>query len=812
MTKLLMPEIQPSEQPKKPVIERQGQVQVAGYNLQMEAAIAQGGFGKLFKARDLRNNQEVALKIIDLSRAPDPQKATEIVLKEARVLTALKTLKHRALPEFLGAEIDDKNYEALILMEYLEGKALNEVMSQQPFSEEEVMKVITEVGSALAQLHRPPAITRHRASLTGNALIQGDLKPENIIATNNPDRPYVLIDYGIASDVLHARQPKQPQALKAQKTYGTPPYVDPHFFFTSRLLPASDVYSFAATILDLTLSGGLDRHLGSTFQDRMKPLDVSQGAILAGLVEKTKLSPRLQAILRRSLSLNVEERPQDMREFLRELSYCEGPFYQVHADGFVEFDLEWLDLFPKEIQQAIEDFTIVLENQALTWDGDEFYDPSITIRGKDGKVAPIISREALQDWHERVEAIRTSRQKLVDFWQANKGTQQARFMAEFLTFIEYRTNSAVRKERMYTGHASIKDEEYQQFGWNKPQNSSSLITVSSPYREVQYSQDIEVTGNVDLSKQVTLSLRQAKWDSIGVVNIYRPKIIYNSDGTISLEKKSWWELYGRYQSAKQQNLTQSLRVLEKVLESEVTSPEKAQEIMGEKQFFGAEVIEQTFSIKLAAKDIPPVPFTAQELEAAQKDGMFLMLQIDKAQDGKALTIYRMIDLIRKSPRFRQEKIKFFIKPKAQDITPHESVTKKWILGYQGQLSQQPVKATEGFLTNLSTLRREFYRAKIKDLANPYAPKGQEVDLWYSTAAESVYQLLMLHATDYLGTGITISGRTSSKIGNTKECLTIKRESNHGVYSVDESDNFYIDTVNEYYANPFAPVAVVKGLI
>lgn len=72
------------------------------------------------------------------------------------------------------------------------------------------------------------------------------------------------------------------------------------------------------------------------------------------------------------------------------------------------------------------------------------------------------------------------------------------------------------------------------------------------------------------------------------------------------------------------------------------SIEKAKEILGE-DILGSEAIEATFGF--SPKDIPPIPFSVEELERAKELNQFLELRIDKTADGQPLSMEKMHELL-----------------------------------------------------------------------------------------------------------------------------------------------------------------------
>jgi hypothetical protein len=113
-----------------------------------------------------------------------------------------------------------------------------------------------------------------------------------------------------------------------------------------------------------------------------------------------------------------------------------------------------------------------------------------------------------------------------------------------------------------------------------------------------------------------------------------------------------------------------------------TQYQEALEILGPDSAFGPAQVEHTFGTKLEYKDIPPIPFTREELERAKELGQFLILRVDKAADGKPLTMKMMEEIL--TPKFakdkkvkvRQDKNTWHL---AEDFYTKETPTLRWAL-------------------------------------------------------------------------------------------------------------------------------------
>lgn len=72
--------------------------------------------------------------------------------------------------------------------------------------------------------------------------------------------------------------------------------------------------------------------------------------------------------------------------------------------------------------------------------------------------------------------------------------------------------------------------------------------------------------------------------------------------------------------------------------------QRAKETMGE-DFFATQQIEKAFGIKVSPEQIPEIPFSREDLERARELNQFLILRVDKTNDGKPLTMAKMNELL-----------------------------------------------------------------------------------------------------------------------------------------------------------------------
>lgn len=121
-------------------------------------------------------------------KSVDRWKTEELFKREGNIL---KALNHDAIPKFIEQFTIDinKNISYFLVMEFIEGKTLEEELKEKIYNEEEVFALIKEIAEVLEYLHnfRPPIIHR-------------DIKPSNII--RKKDGKLALIDFGGVKDAI----------------------------------------------------------------------------------------------------------------------------------------------------------------------------------------------------------------------------------------------------------------------------------------------------------------------------------------------------------------------------------------------------------------------------------------------------------------------------------------------------------------------------------------------------------------------------------------------------------------------------------
>jgi hypothetical protein len=123
----------------------------------IQRIIGRGGMGAVYQAKDVKRNNICAIKELSLSMVPPEEHAQAIqhFKDEAKILWGLQ---HPNLPTYYGFFGENQRY--FLVMEYIEGLTLEDLLEQQrhSFSEDQVLAWAEQLCDVLAYLHsqNPP--------------------------------------------------------------------------------------------------------------------------------------------------------------------------------------------------------------------------------------------------------------------------------------------------------------------------------------------------------------------------------------------------------------------------------------------------------------------------------------------------------------------------------------------------------------------------------------------------------------------------------------------------------------------------------
>ena len=109
--------------------------------------VGAGGMGEVYRARDTRLGREVAIKVLPAERMGDEDRRRRFV-KEARAASALN---HPNIVTIHEIESDGGN--DFIVMEYVPGKPLADVIPRQGMRLADLLRVAIPVADAVTRAH-----------------------------------------------------------------------------------------------------------------------------------------------------------------------------------------------------------------------------------------------------------------------------------------------------------------------------------------------------------------------------------------------------------------------------------------------------------------------------------------------------------------------------------------------------------------------------------------------------------------------------------------------------------------------------------
>ncbi len=145
--------------------------------------LGRGAMGVVYKARDPQINRVVALKTIAL-RGQDPEAEQEFRMRFLNEAQAAGRLHHPGIVAVFDVGEDAETRDPYIVLEYVDGEALNRILARErKLSLERALQLTEQIAAALDYAHEQ-GVT-HRDIKPGNILIRQDGHPK-------------IADFGIA--------------------------------------------------------------------------------------------------------------------------------------------------------------------------------------------------------------------------------------------------------------------------------------------------------------------------------------------------------------------------------------------------------------------------------------------------------------------------------------------------------------------------------------------------------------------------------------------------------------------------------------
>jgi serine/threonine protein kinase len=278
----------------------------------VESVIGTGGMGAVCRAYDEKLERRVAVKVMT-AVVKDDEEQERLRGRFYREARAAARLRHPHVVTVHDFGTDEALGIDFLVMEFLDGEDLAARLRRYggPLPIPEAMEILRESAMGLAAGHRAGMVHR-------------DVKPGNIYLVAEPGGWEVkLLDFGIALVAAADGEGESGGDTMTRFTVAgsphTPRYASPEQLRgEARLTPASDVYSLALTGVEM-LGGRYPDGLNADPDDR-----AAARAVKRLVAERSEVSMKLAAVLRRSLRLDPAARYPDAGALLEALAEAEA--------------------------------------------------------------------------------------------------------------------------------------------------------------------------------------------------------------------------------------------------------------------------------------------------------------------------------------------------------------------------------------------------------------------------------------------------------------------------------------------------------
>lgn len=260
----------------------------------IDARVAESGMASIYRATDLRDSRQVALKMPHAAMEADPN-LFDRFRREEEIGAALD---HPNVMRTFPAPDRSRVY---MVMEWVPGRLLRTILAEQGrLPQDRALAIALKVLNALEYIH-------------AHGVVHRDLKPENIMVDEHDS--VKLIDFGIASKEGSRRL----TYTGFSQALGTPDYISPEQVKGKRGDQRSDIYAMGVILYEM-LSG-------RTPFSGPSPLAIMNDRLinhpLPPREANAEISLQLQEALYRALERDPRNRYASAREFASDLRNLE---------------------------------------------------------------------------------------------------------------------------------------------------------------------------------------------------------------------------------------------------------------------------------------------------------------------------------------------------------------------------------------------------------------------------------------------------------------------------------------------------------
>ena len=255
------------------------------HTYRIEALLARGGMGEVYRARNVELDTLHAVKVI-LPALSQHATLVDLFRREASVL---RQVRHDAIVAYDGINRDEAG-RLYLVMEFVDGPSLTSLLGKGPLPESDVWRLLDRLASGLAVAHDKDVVHR-------------DISPDNIILPGGKVDAAKIIDFGISKQTSSAAATIIGDGFAGKYAYASPEQIG---MFGGTVDARSDIYSLGLLLAAAAFGKPLDMGNApqSVLQRRREVPDLSA------------LSPALRTVLSAMLAPNPDDRPQSIASLI----------------------------------------------------------------------------------------------------------------------------------------------------------------------------------------------------------------------------------------------------------------------------------------------------------------------------------------------------------------------------------------------------------------------------------------------------------------------------------------------------------------
>lgn len=275
---------------------------------QVLAVLGSGGMGSVYQVKQLGLGKTFALKVLDAHKQSGV--AVRRFQLEAKTAAALRHPNLVEVHDF-GVFGDSQPY---LVMEYIDGESLDKHLKvTRTLPIDYVVALAIQVGFGLMYAHSQGVVHR-------------DIKPGNIVALHPDVLPaegtVKVVDFGIAK-LMQSEDGQIQELTRTGEIFGSPIYMSPEQCRGTAVDQRADIYSLGCVLYECLT--GLPPFVGDTAMSTMVKRLTHEPASLKDATIGLDFPPALEAIIRKMLAVEPEDRYQDFGTVIQALMSMNDP-------------------------------------------------------------------------------------------------------------------------------------------------------------------------------------------------------------------------------------------------------------------------------------------------------------------------------------------------------------------------------------------------------------------------------------------------------------------------------------------------------